>query len=145
MNKLSSLVLLTVVLAACSKKTLVEHRFTMKYYGDSEVQVCVDDPVLLVELDKKQIDAYYDTIDGIPFQISTNPEDILESEVVDYEFCLPQDKKIRNFSTKKINDVEVCYERISKIELPMSYCLPDTNVNVNVSQYTSVSQSLRYY
>jgi hypothetical protein len=145
MKILLSFALITITLSACAKKTTIEHRFSMKYYEDSEVQVCVDDPILLVEINPEQTDLYYDTIDRVSYQISPKPEDALGSSVVDYEHCLPQDKRIRNFSTKKINDVEVCYERISKIELPMSYCLPDTNVNVHVSQYTNVSQSLKYY
>jgi hypothetical protein len=106
----------------------------MQQYGNSEIQVCVNNPIVLIEIYSDETDIPYDTINNIPYKLSTEPNDAIEPFTVDYDYCLPQDRKIRNFSTKRIDNIEVCYERVSKIELPMSYCSPDTNVNVQVSQ-----------
>lgn len=133
MKKILTSVILSIFLFGCAKD-IIEHRYSMKKYSDSEIKVCVDEQILLIPADKEEQN-YYDTIDGTHYQISQNPDDFREPSIVDYDFCLPQDKRIRNYSTKKIKDIEVCYERISEIELPMSYCLPDTNVNVNVSTH----------
>lgn len=140
---------LALFLTACSaNKTITQNNYSLEKYAGSEIPVCVNRPVVLIEkiapcsgnsISACARDMCGKIIDNGVYEPSNDVCDILEPEVVSYAYCLQHTPKPPHLVIKTEKDMISCYDRNNKILLPVQFCLPDTNVGVSVRNFTSLN------
>ena len=143
MKKIIFSMFIMIGLNACTPP-FIENNYKLEKIDGYEMPVCVNHPQTIKEIKSPEYDfgtcgrmvmtkpAEYEILDG--------ECDILEPEIVSYDYCLANlPKKV--FLVEKTKDgIKECYDINNKVELPILYCQKDMINIQNVNTYTSVVQ-----
>ncbi len=127
-------ILLAMMITGCAYNDTINH-YKLEKINGSPVPLCVNYPqrVKIIsyasfEMDdcgnEKEIPAIYEPIQGA---CST-----LSPVIVSYDYCLRQLPLPLHLVEKQVKDMRICYDRNNGVELPISYCQKDMNVNISM-------------